>query len=168
MGGGGSHKAGRSEMRTAGRGGDPAGRGRVRTTGRRGVRTRPASVRQGRPAAGGILQAAEGGNGRGGTRTAGRRAASVAAVATASVAMAAAAVAMAVAATAAAGSCRQSHCEGAMQSRRSHSFDTGLNYLVEPDIFSRPNVPNVFAHVPQFTILRSNKERALYDINFLT
>ena len=28
---------------------------------------------------------------------------------------------------------------------------------------SRRNVPNVFAHIPQFTILRSNKERALYD-----
>ena len=26
--------------------------------------------------------------------------------------------------------------------------------------------PTVFAHVPQFTILHSNKERALYDSNF--
>ena len=31
---------------------------------------------------------------------------------------------------------------------------------------SRRNVPHVFAHVPQFAILRSNKERALYGSNF--
>ena len=31
---------------------------------------------------------------------------------------------------------------------------------------SRRNAPNVFAHVPQFTILRSNKECALYDSSF--
>ena len=30
----------------------------------------------------------------------------------------------------------------------------------------RLNVPDVFALIPQFTILRSNKERALYDSNF--
>ena len=35
------------------------------------------------------------------------------------------------------------------------------------DCPDRRNVPNVFAHVPRFTILRSNKERALYDSNFL-
>ena len=31
----------------------------------------------------------------------------------------------------------------------------------------RLNVTNVFALLPQFTILRSNKERALYDSSFL-
>ena len=60
----------------------------MRTAGRRGGRTRLVATRQGRTAVGGILQDAEGENGRVGTRTYGRRAASVAVVATASVAMA--------------------------------------------------------------------------------
>ena len=30
----------------------------------------------------------------------------------------------------------------------------------------RLNVPNFFALIPQFTIFRSNKERALYESNF--
>ena len=59
---------------------------------------------------------------------------------------------------------RQSHAAHKLHSDAIHRPGHSSGRLASVFVL-RLNVPNVFALIPKFTILRSNKERALYDSN---
>ena len=62
---------------------------------------------------------------------------------------------------------RQSHAAHELHSDAIHRPGHSSGRLAAVFVL-RLNVPNVFALIPQFTILRSNKERALYDSNLFS
>ena len=59
---------------------------------------------------------------------------------------------------------RQSHAAHELHSDTIHRLGHSSGRLAAVFVL-RLNVPNVFALIPQFVILRGNKERALYDSN---
>ena len=62
---------------------------------------------------------------------------------------------------------RQNHAAHELHSDAIHRPGHSSGQLAAVFVL-RLNVPNVFALIPQFIILRSNKERALYDSNLFS